>query len=95
MLRLAKFLHGETGRILMSIILGLGLASLFRKVCKDRDCISFNGPVIGDIDGKIYQYGEKCYQYQSNAESCDQNKRIVDIDVNAHVSQATPPSIFK
>jgi hypothetical protein len=95
-MHLKRLLNTELGKFFISVLLGLGLATLFRKICKDRDCITFNGPVIGDIDGKIYQYGEKCYQYQSNAEPCDKNKKIIDIDANAHVSQVTPAmSIFK
>ena len=39
MANLGKFVHTKTGKIIMSIILGLGLASLFRKVCKNYDCI--------------------------------------------------------
>ena len=33
-LHLGKFVHSERGKIIMSILLGFGLASLFRKVCK-------------------------------------------------------------
>ena len=32
------------GKIILSIIWGLGLAALFRKVCKGRDCIIINIP---------------------------------------------------
>ncbi len=38
-MHLSKFFHTTTGKYLMSIILGLGLASLFRKVCKDKNCL--------------------------------------------------------
>ena len=31
-----KFVHTETGRRLMSMLLGFGLASLFRTVCKAK-----------------------------------------------------------
>ena len=33
-MHLGKFVHTETGKYLMSILLGFGLASLFRTVCK-------------------------------------------------------------
>lgn len=64
---------------MISILLGLGLATLFRKVCTDKNCITFSGPVISDVDGKIYQYGDKCYKYVAKAASCDTTKKIVDI----------------
>ncbi len=33
-MHLEKFVHTDTGKIIMSVLLGFGLASLFRKVCK-------------------------------------------------------------
>ncbi len=63
----------------ISIILGLGLASLFRKVCHDKDCIKFNGPIIEDVNDRIFQYGEDCYKYKQSAVSCDKTKKIIDL----------------
>lgn len=76
-----RLLNTELGKVFISVLLGLGLATLFRKVCTDKNCISFNGPVIGDIDGKTYKYGEKCYKYVANAASCDANKKVVDMAI--------------
>ena len=80
MLRLAKFLHGETGRILMSIILGLGLASLFRKVCKGRNCVIQKAPPLDEIDGQVYKFQEKCYKYSSVSVKCDKNMKPIEMD---------------
>ena len=33
-----RLLNGAFGRGIISILLGLGLSTLFRKVCKDRNC---------------------------------------------------------
>ena len=76
----ARLLHSSLGKIIISILLGLGMATLFRKVCTDKNCISFKGPILGDIDGKIYKHGEKCFKYSPNSMSCDKNKKIVDIE---------------
>ena len=43
---LGKFVHTQTGKIIMSILLGFGLASLFRRVCKNKDCIIFHANII-------------------------------------------------
>jgi hypothetical protein len=80
MLRFSKFLHGETGRILMSIILGLGLATLFRKACKGRNCVVQKAPPLDEIDGKIYKFQNKCYKYNSVSVKCDKNKKFVEMD---------------
>ena len=51
---LGKFVHTATGKIIMSILLGFGLASLFRKICKDKECIIFHAPSLDDFKDKIY-----------------------------------------
>ena len=80
MLRLAKFLHGETGRILMSIILGLGLASLFRKVCKGKNCITYHASPIEETQDKIFKYGDKCYKFIPTNTRCDKAKKIYEFE---------------
>ena len=60
-MNLKRLLYSSLGKIIISVILGLGLATMFRKVCKDKNCITFKGPILGDIDGKIYKHGEKCF----------------------------------
>ena len=79
-LYLGRFVHTETGKIIMSILLGFGLASLFRTVCKDRDCIIFHAPPLDKIQDKIYKNGEKCYKYTPVATKCDANAKIVDFE---------------
>jgi hypothetical protein len=74
-----RLLNTDYGKNLISILLGFGLATLFRKVCTDKNCIIFNGPVIGDIEGKTYKYGDKCYKYTVNADKCDSTKRVVGV----------------
>jgi hypothetical protein len=78
-MNIKRILYTPFGKIVISILLGLGLATMFRKVCSDRNCIIFNGPVIGDIEGKTYKYGEKCYKYKSSPVLCDKNKKIIDV----------------
>jgi hypothetical protein len=78
-MNIKRLLNSDMGRVFISILLGLGLATLFRKVCKDKNCIKFSGPVIGDIEGKTYKYGDKCYTYTSNPTKCDDKKKVVDI----------------
>ena len=73
-------LNDPIGKIFISILLGLGLAAMFRTVCKEKNCIRFHGPVISDLDGKIYKHGDKCYKYDvQSSGACDTNKRVLDI----------------
>ena len=56
--------------IAVSIILGLGLASLFRKVCRNKDCVIIKGPKLSSIKDKIFKFNDKCYQYEPISTSC-------------------------
>ena len=78
-MNIKRILYTPFGKIVISILLGLGLATMFRKVCTGNNCIIFNGPVITDIEGKTYKYGEKCFKYTSSSTVCDKYKKIIDI----------------
>jgi hypothetical protein len=61
----------------MSALLGLGLATLFRAVCKGQNCIIFSAPPLEEIEDKVYKYDNKCYKYEQVSAKCDTNKKIV------------------
>lgn len=72
-----RMLNTPLGQFLISMIMGLGLATMFRRVCDSKNCILFNGPVISEIDGKIYKYDEYCYKYELNTVKCNNMKKTV------------------
>lgn len=78
-MNIKRLIHTPMGQIMLSMILGLGLASMFRHVCHGKNCIKFNGPVISEIDGKIYKFGDTCYQYKTKHVKCDAKKRVINI----------------
>ena len=55
-----RLITGVFGRSIISILLGLGLATLFRKVCNDRNCLVFKAPKIDKIDNQIFEFDDKC-----------------------------------
>jgi len=75
---IGKVIDNKVGKIVISIILGLGLATLFRRVCIGANCIVVKGPPLEDIKGKIFSLNNKCYQYTSVMTSCD-NKKSMDL----------------
>ena len=74
---LSKFANSVTGRNLMSIILGLGLATFFRKMCSGKNCTITKAPPLDEIDDKIYKFDGKCYKLEKNAEKCNNKKKVV------------------
>jgi hypothetical protein len=64
------WLRSENGRIVVSVILGFGLASLFRKACKHGDCMVVTGPTMKDVSDRTYMIDERCYVYKPLATQC-------------------------
>lgn len=65
-----RILETETGQIMLSIILGLGLAALFQQVCKDGSCIVVEGPPLDQVVGKVFVQDGKCYKYTATSTAC-------------------------
>ena len=74
---LGAFIKSDKGKVLISIILGLGLATLFRKVCKDSSCIVIKGPKVSDVKDKYYKIEDKCYKYTPFVTPCNEEETIV------------------
>jgi hypothetical protein len=56
---------------------------MLRTTCKEKQCIRFRGPIISEVDNKIYKHGEKCYQYKSaSSAKCDPVKRVLDTELS-------------
>ena len=53
---LIKTIHTPNGKLVISVILGIGLASLFRKVCTGRNCIVFKSPDFIKVEKNIYSH---------------------------------------
>ena len=79
-IHLGKFVHTERGKILMSILLGFGLASLFRTVCKYKNCLLFYAPPLEQINDKIYKNHDKCVKYTAVNAKCSKNAKLVEFE---------------
>ena len=69
MIRISDFIHSKTGRRLMSIILGLGIAGLFKMSCDNRSCIVYQGPEF-DEKKHVVKVNDKCYDVKENLIDC-------------------------
>lgn len=79
-IHLEKFVHSDRGKIIMSILLGFGLASLFRTVCKDNNCITFHAPPLDEFNDKIYKNKGKCVKYVPVATKCSLNVKTIKFE---------------
>ena len=70
MSRIINFMQSKQGKIVVSIILALGLASILRLSFINANMIIINGPAIEKTDGKIFSFDNKCYNYKTVNTSC-------------------------
>jgi hypothetical protein len=70
MLSIKNVINSKVGIIILSIVWGLGIACLFRKVCNGKNCIVIKAPHLEEIKGKTFKYEEKCYQYEPVNSQC-------------------------
>lgn len=71
--------------ILLSVLWGLGLATLFAGVAYNRNCIIVRGELPQEVEKKIFQYPgpemkDKCYAYKSYITPCaNETHKVVKI----------------
>lgn len=68
-------MHTKNGKLLISIILGIGAASIFRKICTDTNCLDFRGPNIKEVEDNIYSHNDQCYTFTSQSVSCNSHEK--------------------
>jgi hypothetical protein len=67
---LEQFANDPTARLVVFILLGFGLASMFHGTCKDQRCVMIQAPDPKTVEGKTFAYDGKCYKFQANMVSC-------------------------
>lgn len=76
-----NIMYTDRGKIILSIILGLGLATLFRNFCKGKNCYDFIGPEQNEIRDKVFSFdsnNSQCYIMRENTVPCNSKKKIVN-----------------
>lgn len=59
-----------TVKIIISILIGFGLASLFQRTCKGRSCIIYKAPNYNEIKDQTFIRDGKCFVYSKEHTSC-------------------------
>jgi hypothetical protein len=72
-----KLLKTAYGKLVVSIILGFGLSTLFRKSCDDKNCIEFKSPPLDKLNKHVYKHDDKCYMFTANSTTCSPVKKTI------------------
>ena len=70
MIQFAKLIQMPGIAVIISFVLGVGIAAMFRPICKGPECVLIRGPPIQDIRDAVYQFGSKCVEFKPRAIEC-------------------------
>ncbi len=76
-----RILENKYGQIIISIIWGLGLSAMFRRICKGRNCIVIKAVNPNRVKNKIFKHNNQCYHYTPEIINCDDDKKKPKISV--------------
>ena len=71
-----KMLHTKFGQTLISIVLGIGLASIFRKTCNAAGCFKFISPPTSEVVETTYLHDDSCYKFSPKTVKCNSEKQV-------------------
>lgn len=76
-MNLLQLVQSQFGKYVISVMLGLGLATLLRRSCKDKKCMMFSPPKMDTLQDDIYEYNGGCYKYTASSVACNKDKVLV------------------
>jgi hypothetical protein len=65
---------------IFSFIIGLGVAAMFRPMCKGPECLIIRGPPIQEIRDAVYQFGSKCVEFKTKPIECPKEGSVPVVD---------------
>ena len=68
-------LNTPMGQLVLSVILGLGLAAVFKKVCTGQNCIVVQSPDLKEIDKYYYKIDSTCFKYTPYVSECERENK--------------------
>lgn len=77
MVSLFNIMASPTIATLISFILGVGLATMFRPICKGPDCLVIRGPPVQELRETVYQFGSRCVEFKTRTVECPADKSAV------------------
>tara|TARA_B100000780_G_scaffold234760_1_gene175205 strand:- start:1429 stop:1698 length:270 start_codon:yes stop_codon:yes gene_type:complete len=75
-----NILYTDRGRFILAIILGLGLATLFRKFCYGKKCYNFIGPEQNAIRDQVFSFdsnNNECFIMREKATKCNNKAKTI------------------
>ena len=72
-----RLIYSNIGKYIISILLGLGIATVIRRVCKDRSCLVFKAPAMNKINNQVFKFDDKCYVFKEHGQKCNPTRKTL------------------
>ena len=79
-MNIKRLLYFPYSEIVLAVLLGFGLATIFRKVCKNNKCYEFVSPSLQKVKNNVWKYDNECYKFTPNLVKCNKNKKVLKAD---------------
>lgn len=66
----SKLMYTKSGQIMFAIVLGIGMAGIFKKTCEGKTCMVVYGPDVDEVKRTKYRVGEKCFRFKPKQAEC-------------------------
>jgi hypothetical protein len=80
MIKWETFLNQPGVMTLLSLLMGFGIAAMFRPLCNSPDCMVIRGPPVNDVRGSVYQFGKQCVEFTPKAIACPKDGSVPVVD---------------
>ena len=67
---MSKFFETKQFHFFFSFIIGVGIMSLFRPLCKGSECQLVKAPHPKEVQETTYRIGSKCYKFKTHPMDC-------------------------
>ena len=65
-----QYLSKPAIRTAVMILLGIGLAAIFRTTCEDERCVVIRAPDPANVENQVFKYADGCYRFQAKIVPC-------------------------
>ena len=73
-----RILYSPYSAVILSFLIGFGIASLFRKSCNKKNCLKFVAPTPQKVNNQIYKFDNNCYKFTPHSSTCSKSKTILN-----------------
>ena len=81
-MNIKRLLYFPYSEIVLAVLLGFGLATIFRQTCSGGSRMIYKGPNLEEIKKNVYNVDGECYKFVPRQTKCDASKKHLEFAHN-------------